>query len=258
MSSIKIMVAAHKKFPMPENKNLYLPVLVGAKRNYKRDIYFQRDDEGENISEKNSNYNELTAIYWAWKNLKNVEAIGLVHYRRLFASDRYKNVPITKNEVEELLENNSVILPKKRKYYIETNYSHYIHAHKKEPLDRLRTIICDYYPSYLESFDKVMNRRSAHMFNMFIMKREEFNDYSMFIFGILKRLEEDIDISDFSVQEARVFGYLSELLMDVWIEKNEIKYSEVGWYQLGEKHTIKKIFYFICRKFGIGKSNTHF
>lgn len=257
MSNIKVIVATHKNFPMPENKKIYLPILVGAYKNYKEGMSFQRDDQGENISKKNPNYNELTAIYWAWKNLNDVDYIGLVHYRRLFSS-KIKNKPITEKEIKSLFNNNDLILPKKRKYYIETNYSHYIHAHKKEPLDRLRTIICDYYPSYLESFDKVMNRRSAHMFNMFIMKREEFNDYSMFIFGILKRLEEDIDISDFSVQEARVFGYLSELLMDVWIEKNEIKYSEVGWYQLGEKHTIKKIFYFICRKFGIGKSNTHF
>ena len=80
---IKILVAAHKKFPMPEVEG-YLPVLVGAKKNYKPDIPYQRDDEGENISEKNPNYNELTAIYWAWKNLKDVDAVGLVHYRRLF------------------------------------------------------------------------------------------------------------------------------------------------------------------------------
>ncbi|WP_374938141.1 DUF4422 domain-containing protein, partial [Lactobacillus amylovorus] len=77
------MVAAHKKFPMPDKKG-YLPVLVGAAKNYKPGIEYQRDDEGKNISAKNPNYNELTAVYWAWKNLKNVDAVGLVHYRRLF------------------------------------------------------------------------------------------------------------------------------------------------------------------------------
>lgn len=81
---IQILVAAHKKFPMPTAAG-YLPVLVGAKKNYKADIPYQRDDEGDNISEKNPNYNELTAIYWAWKNLKDVDAVGLVHYRRLFS-----------------------------------------------------------------------------------------------------------------------------------------------------------------------------
>ena len=77
------MVAAHKQFPMP-NKDGYMPVLVGATRNYKPEISYQRDDDGENISVKNPNYNELTAVYWAWKNLKNVDAIGLVHYLSLF------------------------------------------------------------------------------------------------------------------------------------------------------------------------------
>lgn len=255
---IRILVAAHKKFPMPTDRELYLPVLVGAKRNYKRDIYFQRDDEGENISEKNSNYNELTAIYWAWKNLKSVEAIGLVHYRRLFASDRYKNVPITKNEVEELLENNSVILPKKRNYYIETNESHYIHAHNNVPLNELKQLIKENYSEYYKSFEEVMGSHKAHMFNMFIMKKPVFDNYASFIFSILSDLEKRIDISSFSIQEARVYGYLSELLMDVWIKKNKIDYVEVPWYQLGDKHLAKKMISFVLRKFGFKDIKTHF
>ena len=59
---IKILVAAHKKFPMPEVEG-YLPVLVGAKKNYKPDIPSHRDDEGANISENHPNYTELKAIY---------------------------------------------------------------------------------------------------------------------------------------------------------------------------------------------------
>lgn len=83
MKNIQILVAAHKEFPMPKSKG-YMQILVGSQKNYKSGITYQRDDEGENISEKNPNYNELTAIYWAWKNLKDVDAVGLVHYRRFF------------------------------------------------------------------------------------------------------------------------------------------------------------------------------
>lgn len=116
------MVAAHKQFPMP-NKDGYMPVLVGATRNYKPEISYQRDDDGENISVKNPNYNELTAVYWAWKNLKNVDAIGLVHYRRFFFDSKpysLENV-ISIKKVNQLLQKYDVILPKKRNYYIETN-----------------------------------------------------------------------------------------------------------------------------------------
>lgn len=256
---IKILIAAHKKFPMPAVPG-YLPVLVGAKKNYKPDIPYQRDDDGENISAKNPNYNELTAIYWAWKNLKNVDAVGLVHYRRFFFDKKPYNLNnvISIDKVHQLLQRYDVLLPKKRNYYIETNYSHYIHAHHKEPLDKTREIIKNSYPDYLKSFDKVMRNKKAHMFNMFIMRRDAFNSYCDFMFGVLNKLEKEIDISNYSVQEARVFGYISELLMDVWLYTTKESYKELSWGQIGSKHLVKKSISFISRKFGIGKKQTHF
>ena len=255
---IKILIAAHKKFPMPAVPG-YLPVLVGAKKNYKPDIPYQRDDEGDNISEKNPNYNELTAIYWAWKNLKDVDAVGLVHYRRLFFEKKPYNLNnvISVEKVHQLLQKYDVLLPKKRNYYIETNYSHYIHAHYKEPLDKTREIIKNSYPAYLKEFDRVMKNRKAHMFNMFIMRKEAFDSYCNFMFDVLGKLEDTIDISNYSVQEARVFGYISELLMDVWLYTTKESYKEISWGQIGSKHLVKKAISFVNRKFGL-KTKTHF
>lgn len=253
------MVAAHKKFPMPKD-NIYLPVLVGAVKNYKEGINYQRDDDGENISLKNPNYNELTAIYWAWKNL-DADVIGLVHYRRLFSKGGKRKLDniLTESDIESLLDRAPIILPKKRKYYIETNYSHYIHAHHKEPLDVTRKVIEENYPKYLNAFDKVMKRRSAHMFNMFIMKNKEFEQYATWLFGVLFETESRIDTSEYSVQEARVFGYLSELLMDVWIETENIKCIQANWIQIGPRKMYQKIYNFLIRKFlPRRKKNTHF
>lgn len=243
---------------MPDKKG-YLPILVGAVKNYKPGIEYQRDDEGENISAKNPNYNELTAVYWAWKNLKDVDAIGLVHYRRLFFDSKPYNLNnvISIENVEKLLTKYDVILPKKRNYYIETNYSHYIHAHHQEPLDKTREIIRTNYPQYLSKYDQIMKRRKAHMFNMFIMKRDAFESYCTFIFGVLGKLEKNINLTGYSTQEKRVFGYISELLMDVWLETNTFRYTELNWGQLGGKKNIKKAIYLIKRKIGI-KTNTHF
>ncbi|MCH4059446.1 MAG: DUF4422 domain-containing protein [Pediococcus pentosaceus] len=258
---IKVMVAAHKEFPMPENKDLYMPVLVGATKNYKEGIDYQRDDEGKNISLKNPNFNELTAVYWAWKNL-DADAIGLVHYRRLFSKGGKRELDniLNRNDIESLLGKAPIILPKKRNYYIETNYSHYVHAHHKEPLDETRKVIQKNYPKYLNVFDSVMKQKSAHMFNMFIMKNKEFKQYASWLFDILFEVEKNIDISDYSVQEARVFGYISELLLDVWIETNNKKYIETNWIQIGDRKLIPKALNFIKRKFNIGNKEkiTHF
>lgn len=253
-------MAAHKTFPMPLDQKLYLPILVGATSNYISGMSYQRDDEGENISSKNPNYNELTAVYWAWKNMQDVDAVGLVHYRRYFFTGSQHNLEdvATYHDFAERLKKVDVILPKKRNYYIESNYSHYIHAHHQEPLDALRVLIKKEYPTYLDSFDQVMSSHGAHMFNMFVMKQALFDEYATWMFGILDKLEKKVDISSYDVQEARVWGYLSELMMDVWIKKNNVKYIEMKWSQIGSKHTAKKMINFLLRKFKIGGTRTHF
>lgn len=261
--SIKILVATHKLATMPSDTTIYLPVLVGAQKNWRSEMKYQRDDEGDNISSKNPNYNELTAIYWAWKNLDGEDAIGLVHYRRFLYSRNFfkktvENV-LNENDIKLLLKSYDIILPKKRNYYIETNYTHYVHAHEKEPLDETRRVIADCFPEYLSAFDTIMSRRGAHMFNMFIMKKKIFDNYCEWVFKILSNVENRIDISGYSQQEKRVFGYISELLLDVWIMKQQpdVNVKEVYWGMLGKKHTIKKIYYLIKRKFG-SRTKTHF
>lgn len=245
---------------MPDVDDMYLPVLVGASKNAKANIKYQRDDDGFNISLKNSSYSELTAVYWAWKNLHAVDAVGLVHYRRFFLKRfhcrKIENV-LTKDDISKILKNYDLILPQKRKYFIETNYSHYIHAHHKEPLDETRNIILKMYPEYLAAFDKVMSKRSAHMFNMFVMKENYFTSYCKWLFDILNSLDKNIDISEYTTQEKRVFGYISELLMDVWIETKRPHYKEVKWGILGKRQIIKKAYYFIKRKMGL-QAPTHF
>ncbi|ANZ63156.1 hypothetical protein AYR62_02960 [Secundilactobacillus paracollinoides] len=256
--NIKILVATHKKAIMPDNNDLYFPVLAGSSKNWVNGILYQRDDEGQNISRKNASYSELTAVYWAWKNLpENIDAVGLIHYRRIFITKSHKLVD--QNFLERKFDKFDILVPKKRRYYIETNYFHYIHAHEGEPIEILQTIIKKHYPDYLSSFDKVMNSRSAHMFNMFIMKRPFFNEYCAWLFGILRRVELNIDITDYSQEEKRVFGFLSELLLDVWIIKNNLQKqtTEIAWQQLGKSHAFKKIIYMIGRKFGF-HLKTHF
>ena len=142
-----------------------------------------------------------------------------------------------------------VILPKKRNYYIENLYSHYAHTHYSIHLDKTRNIISEYYNEYLKTFDEVMNRKSAHMFNMFIMKKNLADEYCKWLFSILSKLEKMIDITEYDSFQARLFGRVSELLLDVWIEKNNVKYKEVPYMHMEKINWIKKGKSFLNAKF---------
>lgn len=247
--NIKILVAAHKPYKMPENTELYLPIFVGKELHAGTEIAgYTGDDTGENISQKNGTFNELTALYWAWKNL-DAEAIGLDHYRRYMSLNKTKNIDtvLTQKEVEQLFEKTDIILPKKRNYVIQSNYDHYIHAHHSEPIDETRKIVKELFPDYLRSYDRIMKQHSAHMFNMFLMKKPKFDEYCSWMFDILFELEKRIDIDSYSTYERRVFGFVSELLLDVWLDYKEYDYTEVNFVHMESQHWVKKGTNFLLR-----------
>ena len=90
MSGVKILVACHKNTALLKSKIL-LPIQVGAALGKEKLENMLADDTGENISEKNPMYCELTAQYWAWKNLE-ADYYGFFHYRRYlnFSDRKYK------------------------------------------------------------------------------------------------------------------------------------------------------------------------
>lgn len=251
---ISIAVAAHKPYRMPEG-DCYLPVHVGCEG--KDSIGFTGDNTGDNISVKNATFCELTGLYWMWKN-SDADFIGLVHYRRHFAGKNKKKgdgTPfsrvIDEAQLREILESTDIIVPTKRRYYIETLYSHYAHTHYAEHLDLTREIISRQCPDYLPAFDEVMKRTYGHMFNMFVMSRDKCNAYCEWLFAILNELEEQVDITDYSAFQARLFGRVSELLLDVFLERNGYNYKEIPVISMEKLKWGKKIKSFIsARVFG--------
>lgn len=254
MTNIKIIVATHKSFEMPKNKELYLPVHVGCEG--KDDLGYQGDNAGENISRLNPYYCELTGLYWAWKNL-DCDYLGLVHYRRYFTKKTqfYKEnlnideVILNQEEIELLLRKGDIIVPKKRNYYIETLYSHYAHTLDANHLDLARKVIEKQQPEYLNSFDKVMKQRSGYMFNMFIMKKELADQYFSWLFPILDVMYDQIDVSQMTTFEARLFGRVSELLFNVWLHKNSYSLVEVPFMYLEKVNLVEKGKSFLMAKF---------
>ena len=111
MTNIKIIVATHKNYWMPED-NMYIPVHVGAEGK-DLDLGYIKDNTGDNISKKNKNYCELTGLYWAWENI-DAEYIGLAHYRRHFcikgAKGSKEEKVLTFPQAAELVKDNDIII----------------------------------------------------------------------------------------------------------------------------------------------------
>ncbi len=251
---IVILIAAHKKYWMPDDP-VYLPLHVGKAG--KSELGFAGDDTGDNISEKNANYCELTGLYWAWKNL-DADYIGLCHYRRYFTRKEAHDIEgkrreiLTGEEWAALLSAHPVIVPGKRKYYIETNRSHYNHAHPAIGLDETERIIREKYPEYDEAFQKVMQRTWAHMFNMFVMRRDYFDAYMTWLFDILFELEERVDVAGWDTFQQRMCAFVPELLLDVWLDTNHISYAEQNVSFMEKQNWLKKGGLFLKRKL-VGK-----
>jgi len=245
----KIIVVTHKDYQMPKDL-VYLPVCVGVGRESLRGKY-QADDEGANISDKNIAYCELTALYWAWKNL-NEEYIGMAHYRRYFGNKNTSslNDVLSSDDIARLILTYDLIVSKP-KHYFQTVANHYINCIKSRKennaiqLRLLRESINELHPEYLDNYDMVMYGHSAHMLNMFIMKKDDLDAYCEWLFSILFLLEKKIE--DNNVYYDRIMGSFSEFLLDVWIKKNNKRVYETKIVET-EKNFFKKIKWVINRR----------
>lgn len=254
--NIKIVVATHKKYQMPSDA-MYLPLHVGHAG--KVDLGYTGDDTGDNISEKNLTFCELTGLYWAWKNL-DADYVGLAHYRRhFFYSKKTKNPfdnVLLQNEAEQLLSEHKILVPKKRRYYIESLYSHYAHTLDGKHLDKARESIVRLCPEYLKAFDGVMQQTGGYLFNMMVMPKVLLNEYCDWLFKILFDLESQGLEKGLDAFNARLYGRVSEILFNVWLQyksdKGELKEKdicEVNYIHMEKIDWLRKIYSFLMAKF---------
>lgn len=240
MKNVKILVCCHKKDVMATSEP-YLPIHCG-KALSQLDLGIIGDDTGDNISRKNPNYCELTAMYWAWKNLKDVDIIGLCHYRRYF--DFHKQcrrvVPSTffpekdfakldltiPDEVLRRVWGGYVVVCKPRcfMYNLMFDYAWY---HISDDMKTLERLMKEKYPRESKAFNHVMHQRNYfHARNMFIMRWQDFDKYCSWLFAVLADVEQRTDISHYNPMQARIYGFMSERLLDVWLCANHSKIDE--------------------------------
>ncbi len=216
----------------------YLPLQVGSAG---RDSFgIARDDVGEHISSKN--------LWYCY--------LGLVHYRRLFAHSAFsftaqskKNSILGPNDWAALLRKHPLILPKRRNYFIENRKKQFAHAHGEPALRYTEEALQACCPEYLPAYEKVMARTWGHIFNMFVMRRDLCDAYCVWLFSLLAEIENRIEYSEGTVPP-RILGFISERLLDVWIEHSCLQYKEIPYVSLERVNWPAKIIDFMKRRYG--------
>lgn len=179
-----------------------------------------RDDVGENISHKNVNYSELTAMYWIGRH-KSSEYMGLFHYRRI--------LDVKEEDLQRLRGNDiDVILPYPTLHYpnIQEHHKRYL---KEEDWNAMMQALEESAPDYAKALPKIFEQPFFYNYNMFIAKEHVFKDYCNWLFPILQRTEE-LSVPKGIERADRYIGYLGENLTTLYfmVHKDELKIAHTG------------------------------
>ncbi len=226
---IKLMVCCHQNVTVPAHSLLF-PVQVGAALEQEKFLGFYPDDVGENISEKNRSYCELTALYWAWKNL-DADYYGLFHYRRyLYPGEKTKKPyricgaptetllnDLGYQKFSKMIQGYDMIMPVGEQMYVSVR-QHYAQApyHHSADLDIVEEIIRERYPDMIDALESYFGGTVHYFGNIVIMSRQVYGDYCAWLFDILEEYDRRGNVSGYSKQELRVNGYLAERLLGVY------------------------------------------
>lgn len=214
------MAKFYKDKPLQGKYNIpewITPIQAGAALCRER-VAVAVDCEGENISWKNSNYSELTVLYWVWKNqvLSRTEKTenvyyGLVHYRRI--------LNFSKDDILRLADNGvDVVLPYPMPYEpcIEAHHERYL---KEADWNSVLKAVEELQPAYAEVFSRVLQQKYFYNYNILLARKEVFDEYCRWLFPILERVEE-LSIPKGKDRADRYIGYIGESLETLYFITN--------------------------------------
>lgn len=233
--SVTVFAMTHKKFPSPGDP-IYVPLQVG--RAGAEDLGYIGDDTGVSISEKNCYYGELTGIYWVWKNIRTSGYVGICHYRRYFCTEEGRI--LTGDEYEKILSEYDIITSKK----LKLNYSYYdgyASDYNIRDLDAVGEVLRNMYPDHYEVFERLVHDRGTYFGNMMVCAKALYDEYCEWLFSVFEKAEERIDASGYDDYHKRVYGFISEFLLYVWVQVRGLKVFECKVGMTDEKRETAEI-----------------
>lgn len=243
MGRVKVFVLYHKRAPMFRS-DCFEPLQTGC-ANATEALGLLRDDDGENISEKNDRYAELTGNYWVWKNYlpqhPEIEYVGFCHYRRFL--DFWKRpvcdvMPFgremsfarfekrfaskyTESNILRAIGGFDIVVPSEfsTRQFGRSNYVHYLECgHPQRDLDRLVEIIARQCPEYMPEVTEYLQGDSGYYCLNYLMRRELFESFMRWWFPLVDELVASSDWSGYvRYEESKVPAFLAERFFNVWL-----------------------------------------
>lgn len=233
--SVTIFTMTHKKFKEPED-GIYVPLHVG--RAGGEDFGYAGDDTGDNISDQNCYYGELTGVYWVWKNIRTEDYVGICHYRRYFCTEEGRI--LTEKDYRSILSGYDIITSKK----LKLNYSYFDgYASDYNILDLVTTgeAIRQLHPEYYDTFERLVHENGTYFGNMMVTSKVLYDEYAQWLFSIFREAEKKIDTSGYDDYHKRVYGFISEFLLYVWVEVKGLKVYECKVGMTDEKYETRQM-----------------
>lgn len=227
--SVTIFTMTHKKFEEPKD-GIYIPLHVGRAR--AANLGYAGDDTGDNISALNCYYGELTGVYWIWKNIHTEDYIGVCHYRRYLVDEQ--DVILTERAYEELLQQYDIITTKVLRLNC-AYYDGYAANHHIKDLIETGNVIKEKYPEYYNTYDQIVHSNKTLFGNIMVTSKKLFDEYAAWLFDIFFEVQKRIEIDSYDDYHKRVFGFISEILLLVWITQRKLSFCECKVGMIGEK-----------------------
>ncbi len=234
--NIRIYTMTHKTFDVPKDP-LYQPLHVGHA--VSGDLGSPGDDTGEHISALNCYYSELTGLYWIWKNCHDVDYVGTCHYRRYLINEREQ--VLTAAEYGRLLSEYDLITTKR--VVLNHSYEYGFSAnHNGAVLAAAGEVIRERFPEYHAAFERLVHGRETYFGNMFVTSKERYDAYCAWLFAIFEEVAERVPLENGEdAYHKRVFGFVSEFLLLVWVTVQGLKVFECKVGMLGEKAETREL-----------------
>ena len=133
---------------------------------------------------------------------------------------------LERDDLKKIFSEYDIILPKKTTALLGSVYEDYDHWNYAKDLDLCEEVIGEQCPEYLDSYKKVVNGKDLYYYNMFIAPKKLIDPYCEWVFPILAEVEKRVDMTGYDDYQKRIYGFLTERLFDVCMDKQDLKVKE--------------------------------